>query len=135
MSFSIHSIDHIVLNVKDVEASAVWYVRVLGLVRVDFPTPAGSRVALQLGNQKINLRPAEADTVAWYTGTVTAPGSADICLVTQSSSEAVKDYWISQGVPIVDGPVERTGALGPMTSVYCRDPDGNLIEVATYRAT
>jgi len=134
MSFSIDSIDHIVLNVKDVEATAAWYARALGLQRVDFPTPTGLRVALQLGNQKINLRPAEADTVAWYTGTVAAPGSADICFVTKSSSDAVKHYWICQGVPIVDGPVERTGALGPMTSVYCRDPDGNLIEVATYRS-
>ena len=134
MSFSIDSIDHIVLNVKDVEASAAWYARVLGLMRVDFPTPIGVRVALQFDSQKINLRPVDADSVAWFTGTAVAPGSADICFVTKSSPEAVKDYWISQGVQIVDGPVERTGALGSMTSVYCRDPDGNLIEVATYRS-
>ena len=134
MSFSVDSIDHIVLNVKDAEASAAWYARVLGLSRVDFSSSTGLRVALQLGSQKINLRPAAADTVVWYTGTGTTPGSADICFVTKSSPEAVKDYWISQGVPIVDGPVERTGALGSMTSVYCRDLDGNLIEVATYRS-
>ena len=134
MSFSVDSIDHIVLNVKDAEASAAWYARVLGLSRVDFSSSTGLRVALQLGSQKINLRPAAADTVVWYTGTGTTPGSADICFVTKSSPEAVKDYWISQGVSIVDGPVERTGALGSMTSVYCRDLDGNLIEVATYRS-
>ena len=134
MSFSVDSIDHIVLNVKDVEASAAWYARVLGLRRVAFSSSTGLRVALQLGNQKINLRPAAADTVVWYTGTGTTPGSADICFVTKSSPEAVKDYWISQGVSIVDGPVERTGALGSMTSVSCRDLDGNLIEVATYRS-
>ena len=134
MSFSVDSIDHIVLNVKDAEASAAWYARVLGLRRVAFSSSTGLRVALQLGNQKINLRPAAADTVVWYTGTGTTPGSADICFVTKSSPEAVKDYWISQGVSIVDGPVERTGALGSMTSVYCRDLDGNLIEVATYRS-
>jgi catechol 2,3-dioxygenase-like lactoylglutathione lyase family enzyme len=132
MSFSIDSIDHIVLNVKDVESSAAWYVSALGLERVDFPTPTGVRVALQMGSQKINLRPIDADPVAWFTGTAVAPGSADLCFVTKSNPETVKDYWVSQGIPTVDGPVKRTGALGPMTSVYCRDPDGNLVEVATY---
>jgi catechol 2,3-dioxygenase-like lactoylglutathione lyase family enzyme len=132
MSFSIDSIDHIVLNVKDVEASAAWYVRALGLERADFPTPAGQRVALQMGSQKINLRPLDADPVAWFTGTAVVPGSADLCFVTRSNPETVMDYWVSEGIPIVDGPVKRTGAIGPMTSVYCRDPDGNLVEVATY---
>lgn len=102
------------------------------LERVDFPTPAGQRVALQMGSQKINLRPLDADPVAWFTGTAVAPGSADLCFVTRSNPETVIDYWVSEGNPIVDGPVKRTGAIGPMTSVYCRDPDGNLVEVATY---
>jgi catechol 2,3-dioxygenase-like lactoylglutathione lyase family enzyme len=133
MSFSIDSIDHIVLNVKDVEAAAAWYARVLCLERIDFPVTTGSRIALQFGTQKINLRPTDADPVTWFTGAVAAPGSADICFVTKSSAEAVKDYWMSQGVPIVAGPVVRQGALGSMVSVYCRDLDGNLIEVASYR--
>jgi catechol 2,3-dioxygenase-like lactoylglutathione lyase family enzyme len=133
MSFSIDSIDHIVLNVKDAEEAAAWYTRVLGLARLDFPSPTGLRIALQFGNQKINLRPIDSDPVEWFTGTAVAPGSADLCFVTKSNPETVRDYWISQRVRIVAGPVERQGALGSMISVYCRDPDGNLIEVASYR--
>jgi catechol 2,3-dioxygenase-like lactoylglutathione lyase family enzyme len=132
MNLSVESIDHIVLNVTDVEVSAAWYVRVLGMQRVDFETPAGVRAALQFGNQKINLRPANADTAAWFTGVAAVPGSADLCFVTKLSPEAVKANWVTKGIIIEDGPVQRTGARGPMTSLYCRDPDGNLIEVATY---
>lgn len=132
MSFSIDSIDHLVLNVADVEASAAWYVRVLGMQRVDFDSRTGTRVAVQFGAQKINLRPKDADTVAWFTGVAPVPGSADICFVTKASPDAVKAYWQAQGIAIEAGPVARSGARGAMTSVYCRDPDGNLIEVATY---
>jgi catechol 2,3-dioxygenase-like lactoylglutathione lyase family enzyme len=131
MSFSIDSIDHLVLNVTDVEASAAWYVRVLGMQRVDFDSRTGTRVAVQFGTQKINLRPKDADTVAWYTGVAPVPGSADLCFVTKANPDSVKAQWQAQGVAIEDGPVARAGARGPMTSVYCRDPDGNLIEVAT----
>src|SRR5262249_43045859 len=112
MSFSIDSIDHLVLNVKDAEATAAWYARVLGLERVNFPSPTGLRIALQFGSQKINLRPIDSDPVAWFTGTAVAPGSADLCFVTKSNPQTVKDYWISQGVSIVAGPIERQGALG-----------------------
>ena len=132
MSFSIDSIDHLVLNVTDVEASAAWYARVLGMQRIDFESRSGTRVAMHYGNQKINLRPANADPVAWFTGLEPVPGSADLCFVTTTSAEAVKTHWLAQGVEIEVGPVERDGARGKMTSVYCRDPDGNLIEVATY---
>jgi catechol 2,3-dioxygenase-like lactoylglutathione lyase family enzyme len=132
MSLSMETIDHVVLNVADVEVSAAWYVRVLGMQRIDFESGTGLRVALQFGNQKINLRPADADTVAWFTGVAPLPGSADLCFVTKLSPDAVKADWVAQGVAIEAGPVERSGARGAMTSVYCRDPDGNLIEVATY---
>ena len=132
MSFSIDSIDHIVLNVADVEASAEWYVRVLGMQRIDFDSRTGVRVAVHFGVHKINLRPKDADTVAWFTGVAPVPGSADLCFVTQASPESVKAHWLAQGVAIEAGPTARSGARGPMTSVYCRDPDGNLIEVATY---
>jgi catechol 2,3-dioxygenase-like lactoylglutathione lyase family enzyme len=132
MNLSIQSIDHIVLNVMDVEVSAAWYVRALGIRRIDFETPTGLRVALQFGNQKINLRPADADTVTWFTGLAPVPGSADLCFVTKLNPETVKAHWVAQGIELEAGPVERAGARGPMTSVYCRDPDGNLIEVATY---
>ncbi|RFU49508.1 VOC family protein [Paraburkholderia sp. DHOC27] len=132
MSFSVDSIDHLVLNVADVEASAAWYERMLGMRRVDFDSGSGTRVALHFGTQKLNLRPKDMDTVAWFTGAVVAPGSEDLCFVTRANPEDVKAFWLSQGVAIEAGPMPRSGARGPMTSVYCRDPDGNLIEVATY---
>ena len=132
MSFTIDSIDHLVLNVADVEESAAWYVRALGMRRIEFEAGSGLRVALQFGDQKINLRPADADTIAWFTSAVTLPGSADLCFVTRASPEIVKAHWMAEGIAIEEGPVKRTGALGTMTSVYCRDPDGNLVEVATY---
>jgi catechol 2,3-dioxygenase-like lactoylglutathione lyase family enzyme len=132
MSFSIDSIDHLVLNVADVEASAAWYVRALGMQRADFESRSGTRVAMHFGTQKINLRPRDADIVEWFTGDAPVAGSADLCFVTQASPDAVKAHWQALGIVIEAGPVERAGARGPMTSVYCRDPDGNLIEVATY---
>ncbi len=73
-----------------------------------------------------------ADTVAWFTGREAVPGSADLCFITTASPADVKAHWVAEGVEIEAGPVERDGARGKMTSVYCRDPDGNLIEVATY---
>ena len=132
MSFSIDTIDHLVLNVKDVEESAAWYVRALGMQRITFESGSGVRVALQFGSHKINLRPADFDTVTWFTSAAPATGSADLCFVTKSSPETVKAHWIAQSIAIEEGPVKRAGARGSMTSVYCRDPDGNLIEVASY---
>ena len=78
MSFSIDSIDHIVLNVADVEASAEWYVRVLGMQRIDFDSRTGVRVAVHFGAHKINLRPKNADTVAWFTGVSASAGQCRI---------------------------------------------------------
>ena len=132
MSFTIDSLDHLVLNVADVEASAAWYARVLGMERIDFDARTGKRVAMRYGNQKINLRPSDGDPVAWFTGVAPVPGSADLCFVTRSRPEDVAAHWRALGVGIEAGPVPREGARGAMTSVYCRDPDGNLIEVATY---
>jgi catechol 2,3-dioxygenase-like lactoylglutathione lyase family enzyme len=132
MSFQLDSLDHLVLNVADVEVSAAWYARVLGMRRTEFASRSGTRVAMTYGNQKINLRPATADTVAWFTSREAVPGSADLCFVTTAAPADVKAHWLAESVAIEAGPVERDGARGKMTSVYCRDPDGNLIEVATY---
>ena len=131
--FVIESVDHIVLNVTDVEESAAWYVRILGMQRIEFSSRTGTRVALRFGNQKINLRPRSADTAVWFTGASPVSGSADLCFVVTVRPEDVKEYWLSQGVAVETGPVLREGTLGPVTSVYCRDPDGNLIELASYR--
>ena len=127
MAFSVNRIDHVVLNTGDVDAITDWYVRVLGMEREVF---GEGRVALRFGNQKINVRPTGAPN--WETGAVDAPGSLDLCFIAEMSPDDVGAHLRSRGVTITEGPVPKTGALGPMTSHYCRDPDGNLIEVASY---
>jgi catechol 2,3-dioxygenase-like lactoylglutathione lyase family enzyme len=132
MTIAIDRFDHIVLNVKDVEASAAWYTEVLGMQREDLASRTGTRVAMRFGQQKINLRPVDADAVAWFTGTHPAAGSDDVCFITQHTPAQVVAHLQARRVRLEAGPVERAGALGLMMSVYCRDPDGNLIEIAWY---
>lgn len=132
MPFAVERIDHIVLNCNAVEATAAWYERVLGMQRETFgPT---NRVALRFGEQKLNLRPvgALADDPDWVTGSVEAAGSGDLCFITRCSPDEVRAHLANCGVTITAGPVTRTGALGPMISHYCRDIDGNLVEIAVY---
>jgi catechol 2,3-dioxygenase-like lactoylglutathione lyase family enzyme len=127
MALSLNRIDHVVLNTGDVDVITDWYVRVLGMEREVF---GEGRVALRFGNQKINVRPTGAPN--WKTGAVDAPGALDLCFIAEMSPDEVGAHLRSCGVTITEGPVTKTGALGPMTSHYCRDPDGNLIEVASY---
>ncbi len=131
MRFTVDRLDHIVLNVKDVEIAAAWYQRVLGMEREDFG-PHG-RTALKFGGQKLNLRPADADPGSWVTGVNDRPGSTDVCFISAAPPDEVIGHLHDSGVAILAGPVQRTGALGPMLSVYCRDPDGNLVEIAYYQ--
>jgi catechol 2,3-dioxygenase-like lactoylglutathione lyase family enzyme len=136
MTLTIDALDHLVLNVRDVDATAAWYERVLGMRRRDF-SPAGSsetRTALEFGVQKINLRPLTADTVDWFTARSIEPGSADLCLLTATRPDDVARHFQAQGVPIEWGPGEKSGARGTLISVYCRDPDGSLIEISSYKA-
>jgi len=130
----IDRIDHIVINCRDTETTAAWYERALGMQRETYTSPAGPgpRIALKFGRQKFNLRQTGDDT--WVTCRVDAPGSLDFCFITEGSLKQVMERWQAAGIAIVAGPGPRTGALGPMTSVYCEDPDGNLVEVATYAA-
>lgn len=135
---TIDRLDHLVINVRDVEASAAWYQRALGLERIDF-TPAQrpngpKRTALAFGNQKLNLRPVDHDVAAWTTAAHPTLGGEDLCFITDTPPDAVIAHLHASGIDVTEGPVARQGALGPMTSVYCRDPDGNLIEVASYVA-
>ncbi len=132
MGFAVERFDHIVINCRDVEATAAWYERVLGMQHETFG--AANRTALRFGEQKINLRPVGAliDDPDWVTGTVEAAGSEDLCFVTRATPEEVRAHLVDCGVEITSGPVTKTGALGPMTSHYCRDVDGNLIEIAVY---
>lgn len=127
MALRVNRIDHVVLNTGDVDAITDWYVRVLGMEREVF---GEGRVALRFGVQKINVRPTGAPN--WKTGAVDAPGSLDLCFIAEMRPDEVGAHLRSCGVTITEGPVTKTGALGPMTSHYCRDPDGNLIEVASY---
>jgi catechol 2,3-dioxygenase-like lactoylglutathione lyase family enzyme len=118
-------LDHLVLTVADVEASVAFYERVLGMRAVTF---AGGRRALAFGAQKINLHPhgQEFEPKAARP----TPGSADLCFLTEVPLDTVRAHLAARGVTVIEGPVRRTGASGPILSVYFRDPDGNLIEVA-----
>ncbi|RMI29698.1 VOC family protein [Nocardia stercoris] len=133
MGMTVDRFDHIVLNCRDVARTADWYVRVLGMEAETFG-PTG-RTAVRFGNQKINLRPlgALAADPAWVTGAVEAAGSEDLCFVTSAAPDEVAAHLTACGVEIVQGPVVKVGALGEMISHYCRDLDGNLIEIAVYR--
>jgi catechol 2,3-dioxygenase-like lactoylglutathione lyase family enzyme len=132
MRFTIDRIDHVVLNVTNVELSAAWYQRVLGMEREDFGPQ--HRTALKFGGQKINLRPTDADVRSWPTGTCADPGAADLCFITAVPPDEVVGHLHDNGVQILQGPVEKAGALGPILSVYCRDPDGNLVEISSYQS-
>jgi len=128
----IDRIDHIVLNCRDVEVTAAWYGRALGFERVAYSSPAapGERIALKFGPHKFNLR--RTGDPHWATCKIDTPGSLDLCFITEGSLKPVIARLNGAGIPVTVGPVPRAGALGPMTSIYCEDPDGNLVEVATY---
>ena len=132
MRFTIDRIDHIVLNVTDVEITCAWYQRVLGMERVDFGPR--NRTALRFGGQKINVRPASHDPGTWVTGVNQGAGAGDLCFITTVPPDEVVAHLHDCGVMILQGPVERAGALGPIQSVYCRDPDGNLVEISSYQS-
>lgn len=133
MSVIADSLDHLVLNVSDVDAMAAWYERVLGMTREDFDYGSGVRTSVKFGRQKMNLRPAGASTEAWFTGAAVVPGSADLCFLTKSEPGAVVAHLRDLGIAVEKGPIERVGAVGTLRSVYCRDPDGNLVEIASYK--
>lgn len=133
---NVNAIDHLVLNVADVERSCRWYERVLGMQRLDYGrSPDRPRTALMFGNQRINLRPVGAASEEWITAKNAAIGSSDLCFLTTLSVDEVARHLRACGEEIIDGPVRREGAGGSMTSVYCRDPDGSLIEIAFYIIT
>ncbi len=121
----IDRIDHFVLTVRDPEATCAFYSRVLGMHPVTF---AGGRKALAFGNQKINLHQAGREFEPKAERPV--PGSADFCLITSVPLAEVMAHLDSCGVAIIEGPVAKTGATGPLRSVYFRDPDSNLVEVS-----
>lgn len=121
---TIHHLDHLVLTVNDLDATCAFY-RQLGMEVVTF---GAGRTALQFGDQKINLHPAAAPIPPHAARP--AAGSADLCFIVNGGLDEVVAHLQRCGIAIVEGPVRRTGATGPIESVYCRDPDGNLIELA-----
>jgi len=123
----IDRIDHIVLTVFDLGRTCDFYSRVLGMKVVTF---GEGRTALAFGRQKLNLHLAgrEFEPKALKP----APGSIDLCFITETPLDEVAAHIRACDVKIVSGPVPKTGATGPMSSIYIRDPDGNLIEVSNY---
>ena len=126
---SIDRIDHVVLTVRDIAATVDFYTRALGMEEVRF---GEGRTALRFGRQKINLHQSGREFEP--RAAAPTPGSTDICLIADAPLDAVMARLESCGVTIELGPVGRSGAVGPIRSVYVRDPDGNLVEIATYEA-
>ncbi len=129
MRFTVDRLDHLVLTCRDAEISASWYQRVLGMEREEFGPK--HRTALRFGGQKMNIRQADAGS-EWATAPGAAPGSMDLCFSTAIAPGDIVAHLQSCGVEVVDGPAPKVGALGPIMSVYIRDPDGNKVEIASY---
>ena len=136
MSVKVNALDHIVINVADVARTVEWYAKVLGMeVRVFDPGHGKPvRTSLVFGNQKINVRPRHADKIEWFTADHEMAGSDDLCFLTSSPPEQVVAHLKACGVGIEEGPVTKQGARGAIRSVYCRDPDGSLIEISSYES-
>ena len=121
----ITSLDHLVLTVRDLDATLRFYVDALGMRLVGF---GEGRQAMHFGTQKINLHVAGREFEP--KAALPTPGSADLCFLVDEPLVVLVQRLPGLGYPIIEGPVERTGANGPLLSIYLRDPDGNLIELA-----
>jgi len=134
MPVKVHALDHLVINVADVKRSTDWYAKVLGMEVKVFDPGEGKtpRTSLIFGKQKINVRPKGADKVEWFTADHEAAGSDDLCFLTSSTPDEVVAHLKANGVAIEEGPTKKQGARGTLLSVYCRDPDGSLIEISSY---
>ncbi|MBS0961448.1 VOC family protein [Acetobacter thailandicus] len=132
---SVKAIDHIVLNVDDVEVSAKWYSTILGMKREKITPKQGGepRNILLFGSQKINIRPKTTSQTEWFTAKNAVQGTADLCFLVDVTPDEVVKHLNAHGVEIELGPVTKEGALGKIHSVYCRDPDGSLIEISSYQ--
>jgi catechol 2,3-dioxygenase-like lactoylglutathione lyase family enzyme len=126
----IDRLDHLVLTVRDIDVTCAFYTRVLGMTVEIFG--AQKRTALKFGRQKINLHQAGREFEPKAKTPV--PGSGDFCLIASVPLDQVIAHLGACNVAIEQGPVDKTGATGPIRSVYFRDPDQNLVEVSTYRS-
>lgn len=125
--FKISHMDHLVLTVKSIPDTVSFYTKVMGMEAIEF---GSGRKALSFGEQKLNLHQAgkEFEPKAKHP----TPGAIDICLITKTPLNEVQKHVESCNVTIEEGPVQRTGAMGPIMSIYFRDPDFNLIEISNY---
>jgi catechol 2,3-dioxygenase-like lactoylglutathione lyase family enzyme len=131
--FTLDRLDHLVLTVRDLARTIAFYTAALGMEEQTFGGGAGpARKALRFGRSKLNLH--EAGREFEPKAAAPAPGTADLCFVTETPLAEVMAHLEACGVPLLLPPSPRTGALGPIQSVYLRDPDGNLIEISNYPA-
>ncbi len=123
----INKLDHFVLTISDLEKTKFFYCKILDM---DYSEFGEGRRALHFGTSKINLHIAgkEFEPKAH----LARPGTADLCFIIEGSLASMRERLAANGVPILEGPVSRTGATGPITSLYVRDPDLNLIELSVY---
>lgn len=124
----IDHLDHIVLTTRDLDGCLRFYCDVLGMKMEKFQTPGAMRIALKFGNQKINVH--EWGKEFSPRAHVAAPGTLDLCFIASISLENVIEKFKQNKIEILEGPVAKTGATGPIRSVYVRDPDLNLIEIS-----
>ena len=126
---AVQSLDHLVLSVADIDATLAFYTQGLGMVAEVFhPSDGSVRHALKFGAQKINLH--DAATPFTPHAAHPGPGTADLCFLSDKPLAGWLEHFAKAGITIEQGPVHRTGATGPILSLYVRDPDGNLIEVS-----
>ena len=118
-NLSLERLDHIVLSVRDIDATCTFYQRVLGM---EIETFGRGRKALRFGRQKINVENADRPS----------PGSSHLCFIANAPLADWIEHLKASGVSVLEGPVKRSGAEGPIDSIYLRDPDGNSIEISTY---
>jgi len=123
---AIESLDHLVLTCRDQQATLDFYVGILGMERQDF---GEGLLAVRFGRQKMNLHPYPSP-IAPLVARKAEPGTADLCFIVRTPVAAAADHLKRHGIAIEVGPVRRTGATGELLSIYCRDPDGNLVELA-----
>lgn len=128
----IDHIDHVVLTTRDLPACLHFYAGVLGMQVEKFQTPTETRIALKFGEQKINVH--EWGREFTPRAHVAAPGTLDLCFIAAVSLEEVMAKLKKENLQIIEGPVTKTGARGPIRSVYLRDPDLNLVEISVYNA-
>jgi catechol 2,3-dioxygenase-like lactoylglutathione lyase family enzyme len=126
---NVEAFDHIVLTVRNIDATCAFYARALGMRVTTF---GGGRKALSFGAQKINLHQYGQELVP--KAKEPTPGSADLCFITGVPVSKVIEHLNENGIEILEGPVQRTGAAGPIMSVYFRDIDGNLLEISNYES-